>query len=469
MASRFRMPPEIAEVYVDFDWDRKRLWDLVIQPETIDRTLLDWHLDLPFWSSRPPEPLFDVIPRQVLDSSSSHAVHARRIREANLNYPIDVTEHRGRLCILDGMHRLAKAVREGRTSMIVRRVPQELAASLGELSRLPLVYLDQSVWSSWARGSYPAEVTDRLVALAHDLRFLLVVSRWHIVETVKQQGPDLAPKEAKFKLDQASFMDSFPNRAGLRETDDLLVQEVARAYATHFGKELAHDPPPFIAAGEFKPAVHAALEKQAGYVPRGYREFRALAASGGRGSMGWWSFLDQQVNRVYQASYRAADMGRAQAKRPRTWVTGLRERLTIKPVVRFLEKLDEAVSDRRFVAGLLGHRRRTAQYLGFEPGAMDFLRSLWGLNFRESPALAYRVAYERLLDPSGERRPHVNDGRDVEHGFAAPFVDILVHESAHFEIARKAAKQAGLACKVFNGRPKAKQLGAVVAEIESWK
>ena len=40
------MPPEIAKLYLDFDWDKRKVWALNIQPVNIDRSLLDWHLDL---------------------------------------------------------------------------------------------------------------------------------------------------------------------------------------------------------------------------------------------------------------------------------------------------------------------------------------------------------------------------------------------------------------------------------------
>ena len=112
--SRIAMPPEIAAVYVDFDWDTRRLWALELPVQLIERARLDWHLDLPFFSSRPPEPLFDVVPRRVMEDPAVSPVHARRIEEADLGYPLCVIEHRGRVCVLDGIHRVAKACGVGR-------------------------------------------------------------------------------------------------------------------------------------------------------------------------------------------------------------------------------------------------------------------------------------------------------------------------------------------------------------------
>jgi len=124
MPTRIPFPPEIAEVYFDFDWDREAVWALDLEPEIIDRSLLDWHLDLPFWSSRRSEMLFDVEPRKVIEDMSAHPRHARRIEQADLGFSIDVMEYSGRLCIMDGTHRLAKAVLEGRAEVTVRRIPR---------------------------------------------------------------------------------------------------------------------------------------------------------------------------------------------------------------------------------------------------------------------------------------------------------------------------------------------------------
>ena len=124
MPSRLPMPPAIADVYFDFDWDRRAVWALNVEVETIEREALEWHLDLPFWSSQPPAPFFDLVPRSVIEDPSVHLVHARRIAEADMSFPLDVMEHRGRLCIMDGLHRLARAVRDERDTVRVRRIPR---------------------------------------------------------------------------------------------------------------------------------------------------------------------------------------------------------------------------------------------------------------------------------------------------------------------------------------------------------
>ncbi len=124
MATGIPFPPEIREVYPDFDWDRRAVWALDVEVQMLARQRLEWHLDLPFWSSRRSEMLFDLIPRMVMNDAALDPRHARRIEQADLAFPLDVMEHRGRLCIMDGLHRLAKAVMAGRQKVAVRRIPR---------------------------------------------------------------------------------------------------------------------------------------------------------------------------------------------------------------------------------------------------------------------------------------------------------------------------------------------------------
>ena len=115
---------DVAPYYFAFDWDNRAVWALDLEVEQIPRELLDWHLDLPFWSTAPPEPLFDLRPRDVLRDRDLHPLHTKRIDDADLRYPLHVMECRGRLAILDGMHRLARLAAEGSAFAAVRRVPR---------------------------------------------------------------------------------------------------------------------------------------------------------------------------------------------------------------------------------------------------------------------------------------------------------------------------------------------------------
>lgn len=96
-------PPEIREVYLDFNRDRRAVWALDIDPEVVDCRVLEWHLDLPFWSSRRPEMLFDLVPRAVMADATLAPLHTLRIELADTAFPLDVMEHKA-----DVMHWFCK-------------------------------------------------------------------------------------------------------------------------------------------------------------------------------------------------------------------------------------------------------------------------------------------------------------------------------------------------------------------------
>jgi hypothetical protein len=105
------IPPELREFFFSFDWDPEKVWAVDVSVESIPRTELDWHLDLPFWSSSDEKPLFDIVPNDVFSNKSKFPEHFERIQSADLAYPIDVMWNRDRFVILDGMHRLARLTR----------------------------------------------------------------------------------------------------------------------------------------------------------------------------------------------------------------------------------------------------------------------------------------------------------------------------------------------------------------------
>jgi len=120
---RKKFPPEIAE-YFDSTWDKRELWMLELPRSALQTSELEWHLDFPFWSTKPPGPVFDLMPRAVLANPQEHPRHWDRIVAADLSFPVDLGYFGGRLVILDGLHRLAKAVHSGETETEYRLVPR---------------------------------------------------------------------------------------------------------------------------------------------------------------------------------------------------------------------------------------------------------------------------------------------------------------------------------------------------------
>ena len=119
-----KFPSEIAE-YFDSHWEKHELWKLNPPRSVLPISTLEWHLDFPFWSVKPPGPVFDLTPRAVLDNPQKHPRHWARIVAADLSFPVDVGRFGGQLVILDGLHRLAKAAHSGVTEMECRIVPKQ--------------------------------------------------------------------------------------------------------------------------------------------------------------------------------------------------------------------------------------------------------------------------------------------------------------------------------------------------------
>jgi hypothetical protein len=73
---------------------------------------LAWLLVLPLWQKD--RVRFQVNPRQVRADPARLPDHLRPVIESDLAHPIHLVEHRGRLVVLDGFHRLLKANTEDR-------------------------------------------------------------------------------------------------------------------------------------------------------------------------------------------------------------------------------------------------------------------------------------------------------------------------------------------------------------------
>jgi len=81
---------------------------------------LEWHLELPVWTTVPGEPRFDLAPREVLRSPDDHHRRYARIRSVDLSYQLDLFKNGDRWVIVDGYHRLARHWLDESTEVPVR-------------------------------------------------------------------------------------------------------------------------------------------------------------------------------------------------------------------------------------------------------------------------------------------------------------------------------------------------------------
>lgn len=112
------IPDVIEEVGFDFDWDEKKVWALEVPVTELDIEMLTWHFDIPFlWDGGG---VYNLEPRKVIENPEKYKEEYERTMSADLQHPIDVMENRGRLLILDGLHRLMKAFIQGQKKVHAR-------------------------------------------------------------------------------------------------------------------------------------------------------------------------------------------------------------------------------------------------------------------------------------------------------------------------------------------------------------
>jgi hypothetical protein len=112
-------PSELRPWLLDFEWSRDKLWSLPLEESEMSTQRLAWILELPWWRGTGGQ-VFTVRPIDVRTGP-----HCQRAVEANLSWPLHVTERHGRFVVLDGVHRLLKATWLGFSTLRVLDVPPD--------------------------------------------------------------------------------------------------------------------------------------------------------------------------------------------------------------------------------------------------------------------------------------------------------------------------------------------------------
>ncbi|MET7279958.1 hypothetical protein ABZS29_17110 [Kribbella sp. NPDC005582] len=101
------MPEELRSVFPPTSWQLEKLWALDLKVEPIEVADLVWMFELPLWQLDGER--FKVTPSQVAETPMNFRPHYQRVMDADLDFPINLVAYRGRLVVLDGVHRLLKA------------------------------------------------------------------------------------------------------------------------------------------------------------------------------------------------------------------------------------------------------------------------------------------------------------------------------------------------------------------------
>jgi hypothetical protein len=121
-------PPAIRQALPMVPWDIGRLHALDLPVRSVPVGDLVWLLDLPLWQLNGIR--FQVSPAQVRADPDRFPDHMRRVLAADLTHPLHVVEHTGRVVVLDGYHRLLKAVILGRTQVDAMVLAQQHLSSI---------------------------------------------------------------------------------------------------------------------------------------------------------------------------------------------------------------------------------------------------------------------------------------------------------------------------------------------------
>lgn len=119
------VPFDWNSVGLDFgNWEEEKIWslDLPIQEINVERLL--WHLDVPYWENDASN-RWTVTPRDVMNQKAGTSREQAKTINADTSFPIDLFENKGKLFVLDGLHRLIKLLAEGESKIKVRIIPND--------------------------------------------------------------------------------------------------------------------------------------------------------------------------------------------------------------------------------------------------------------------------------------------------------------------------------------------------------
>ncbi len=117
-------PAEMSE-YFNLRWVNAKIWllDLPVRSTRVD--MFEWHLHCPFWATHPPDKLFDLCPREVIDHPGRYPDRYGKVLAVDTSFAVETMYFDSLLVILDGIHRLANHIFANTYEINYRIVPRE--------------------------------------------------------------------------------------------------------------------------------------------------------------------------------------------------------------------------------------------------------------------------------------------------------------------------------------------------------
>lgn len=116
--------PEILNI--GFKTDEPKLRKVKLPIEEIAISDIENNMDISYREQEGTDD-WNLTPRMCLENFEKEIWHAKKILEADLQYPIELYFHKEQWIILDGVHRFTKAMYLGHTTIKVRKICEDIA------------------------------------------------------------------------------------------------------------------------------------------------------------------------------------------------------------------------------------------------------------------------------------------------------------------------------------------------------
>jgi len=122
------LPAHIQQYAFDFRWSNQLVWNLTVESELMDVDDLVWHFNIPWLHTEGER--FNLTPKDIMEYPELYQKQYERTMNSDLSFPIDIMYNKDRWLILDGLHRLMKAVNNGNRNVTVRKIPRALISKI---------------------------------------------------------------------------------------------------------------------------------------------------------------------------------------------------------------------------------------------------------------------------------------------------------------------------------------------------
>lgn len=127
-------PKVLTDAGYEIYCDTKKLRELDVPVIDFAIEKLIWNFDLPLWEKEGTDD-WNLTPREVINNIPGSKTHRERVTEADLQFPILLTEKNGRWLVIDGVHRLVKAFEAGDKTITAKIFTQTQVDSCPNTSR----------------------------------------------------------------------------------------------------------------------------------------------------------------------------------------------------------------------------------------------------------------------------------------------------------------------------------------------